>query len=111
MRTKAAIAVVALLAVGGPPAALAKVSVTVDGKIVAALKAQQWRPVPLAATRKDRLKSCQVGASKSRIRIPGPAGETLRKASTVACEQPPWTSVNVASLLNAAGGAAFGAGG
>jgi hypothetical protein len=111
MRTKAAIAVVVLLATGGPPAALAKGSVTVDSKIVAALKAHQWRPVPLSTTRKDKIKSCQVGASESRIRIPGPAGETVRKASTVACEQPPWTSVNVASLLNAAGGAAFGGGG
>jgi hypothetical protein len=111
MRTKAAIAVLALLAVGGPPTALAKGAVSVDSDVVAALKAHQWRPVPLATARRDKIRSCQVGASKSRIRIPGPAGETLRKASTVACEQPPWTSVNVASLLNAAGGAAFGGGG
>jgi hypothetical protein len=109
MRTKAAIAVVALLAVAGPPAALARGTVTIDGRIVAALKGHVWKPVPVVIKSKDKIRSCQAGASKSRVRLPGPAGETVRKASTVACEQPPRSEVNVASLLT--GGAVFGAGG
>jgi hypothetical protein len=108
MRTRAAIAVLALLALAGTPAAFAKGSVTIDGRLIAAVQGLHAHLTPVVLTKKDRMKSCQVGASRSRVRG---ATETQRKASTVACEQPPRSSVNLSGGLKAAEAAAILAGG
>ena len=54
--------------------------------------------------RKDSRRSCQAGASRSRVKLPGPssAGETERRASTVACEQPPRSQPNLSGALSSA---------
>ena len=108
MRTKAATVVVALLALAATPAALAKGSVTIDSRLVVALTGLRAQVVPVALTRKDRLRSCQVGAPRSRIRA---ANETERKASTVACEQPVNPNLNLSGGLKAVEAAAIAAGG
>ena len=106
MRTKAASAVVALLALAGTPSALAKGSVSIDGKLVAALKAPSpFAPVSLA--RQDQMRSCQAGAPKSRVRV---ANETERRAATVACEQPARANLDL-SRIKAAEAAALAANG
>ena len=108
MRRKAATAVVALLALAATPTALAKGSVSIDGRLVAALKAVSASAVPVSLTRKDHMRSCQVGASRSRLHA---ASETERKAATVACEQPPRSNVNLPGGLKAAEAGALAAGG
>lgn len=111
MRTKAATAVLALLALAATPAALAKGSVTIEGRLVAALQRLHVQVAPVALTKKDRMRSCQVGASRSRVPIPGVAGETLRNASTVACEQPTRGNLNLSAGLMSGGAAAVAAAG
>src|SRR5258707_11316376 len=96
MRRKAATVLVSLPALAATPAALAKGSVSIDGRIVATLKTA---PAQVALAGKDRLHSCQAGASKARVHT---ANETQRKASTVACEQPPRSQVNLSGGLKAA---------
>lgn len=107
MRRKAVTAVIALLALAAAPSALAKGSVTIDTRLISALKVSS-AAVPVALERKDRLRSCQVGASRSRV--PG-ASETQRKAATVACEQPPRSNLNLPGGLKAAEAGALAAGG
>jgi len=94
MRAKAATAVVAFLALAATPGALAKGSVTIDGRLAAALKGLGAQVAPVGLSRKDQIRSCQVGASRSRVRA---ANETQRRASTVACEQPPRVKIVGAS--------------
>ncbi|MBV8080307.1 MAG: hypothetical protein JO186_08030 [Actinobacteria bacterium] len=61
-------------------------------------------PVPVTVSRKDTRRSCQVAASKARVRLPGPssAAETERRASTVACEQPPRSNLGLSGALKGA---------
>src|ERR1700674_1061065 len=95
MRTKAVAAVVALLALAATPAALAKGSVTIDGRLAASLKGPRAQLAPVTLTRRDHLRSCQVGANQARFRA---ATETERKAATVACEQPANANLNLSRL-------------
>jgi len=100
MRRKAATALVALLALAATPSAFAKGSVTIDGQLAVALRALSAHAVPAALSRnKDQMRSCQVGASRARVRG---ATETERKASTVACEQPARANLNLPSGLKSA---------
>jgi hypothetical protein len=99
MRTKAATAVVALIALAATPAALAKSSVTIDAQLIAALHGAPAQLTPVVLKRKDKMRSCQVAAARSRL--PG-ATETERRAATVACEEPALGNLNVASALKSA---------
>jgi hypothetical protein len=108
MRRKAATALVALLALAATPSALARGTVTINSRIVAELKGLPLPAVPVALTRKDHSRSCQVGASRSAVR---PANETERKAATVACEQPPRSTINLPGGIKAAEAGALAAGG
>jgi hypothetical protein len=113
MRTKVAIVVLALLALAAAPVGLAKGSVTIQSSLVLAFRGLHGQLAPVALTRKDKVRSCQAPASRSRIPLPGSstAGETERRASTVACEQPPRSAPNVSAGLKAAEAAAILAGG
>jgi hypothetical protein len=101
MRSKLASAAIALVAFAAAPSALASGTVTIAPGLVDTLR------VSTAATevvRKDNRRSCQAGASRSRVRLPGPssAGETERRASAVACEQPPRSQPNLSGALSSA---------
>lgn len=91
----------ALLVLAAAPAALAKSTVTIPSGLVGTLRIQS---AATTIARKDHIRSCQVGASRSRIKLAGSssAGETERKASTVACEQPPRSSLNLSGGLKGA---------
>ena len=84
---RAVLAMLAVLALVAVPAAAAKSTVTIGGLALARLHA-----IPLQTTivRKETTRSCQAGASKARVKA---ANETQRRASTVACEQPPRSNV------------------
>lgn len=83
-----AVAALALVAVPSAPA------VTIGSGLVAALHAHATAAD--VVSRKHKLHSCQAGDDRSRVRLPGPklTRETERKASTVACEQPPKGGLN-----------------
>jgi hypothetical protein len=108
MRRKAAIAAVALLALAAAPSALARGAVAIPGPLVGALKGLAPAAVPAALTRKDKLRSCQAGAPRSRVRG---TNETERRGATVACEEPTRPNLNVGSGLKAAEAGAIAAGG
>jgi antitoxin component of MazEF toxin-antitoxin module len=75
-------AAVAALAVAAPAAA-----VTIPKSVSGALRAAS--PVAVAAaTKNDKLHSCQAGDRRART-AETTAGQTERKAAVVACEQPP----------------------
>ena len=98
---------VAALALAATPVAPA---VTIAPKLLAALT---LRPAATAAVveQKDKLRSCQVGdAHRAHTRSAGRAGETQRRAGTVACEQPPRSTPNLSGLSNSETGAILGAG-
>jgi hypothetical protein len=102
----------AILALAVAPAALAKETVTIDSGLMARLQVAYAVPAT-AVARKDHVRSCQVGASRSRIKLAGAssAGETERKASTVACEQPPRSNLNLSGGLKGAEASAIAAAG
>jgi hypothetical protein len=108
MRMRAATIVVALFALLAAPATLAKATVSVEGQLIAALRGGHLLGTPIAATRKDSLRSCQAGAERSRARA---ATETERRASTVACEQPPRSNLSLSSGLKSAEASAIAAAG
>jgi hypothetical protein len=91
---------VAALALGAAPVAPA---VTIAPKLLASLQARPvFATVPGVVTRKDRLRSCQAGTgNRAGTQAVGRAGETQRRASTVACEQPPRSVPNLPGLSNA----------
>jgi hypothetical protein len=103
MHTKVATVVFAF-ALAAAPAALAKGSVTIEARLVLPLHALSGQITPIALEHKDKLRSCQAAAPRSRVRLPGSssAGETERRASTVACEQPPLSNLNLSGGLKAA---------
>jgi hypothetical protein len=98
---RATVAAVALAALATASAAPAKNTVTIGGSFVKPLRPAAV-PTPVAA--KDTRHSCQAGASRKRIILPGPASvsETERKAAVVACEQPPRSHLNVSGALQTA---------
>lgn len=100
----------ALLALVAAPAAVARSTVTIAPSTLSVLRASGTAS---DVARKDTRRSCQAGASRSRVRLPGPAavGETERRSSSVACEQPPRSHVNVAGALNSAEAGAIAAAG
>jgi hypothetical protein len=119
MRAKNLLLAVALLASIAAPAALARESVTIGAGVVAALQSQAQHvhltgvSVGRAVARKDRLRSCQAGDRRRNVHLPGPtaAGETERKAATVACEQPPRGNLDLSGgLKNAQASALIAAG-
>ena len=104
MRTKVATVVLATLALAAAPAAVAKGSVTIEPRLAFALEGLTAKLAPVVLQHKDKLRSCQVAAPRSRIKLPGSssAGETERRASTVACEQPPRSNLNLSGGIKAA---------
>ena len=102
----------AVLVLAGAPAALAKGTVTIDSALMTKLHVGFAAPTA-ALARKDQMRSCQVGANRSRIKLAGSssAGETERKASTVACEQPARANLNLSGGLQRAAAGAIAAGG
>ena len=99
---KAATVVLALLALTAAPAVLAKGSVTIEARLEVALQGLQANLAPVALAHKDKLRSCQAAAPRSRIKLPGSAGETERRAATVACEQPPRSNLDLSGGVKAA---------
>jgi hypothetical protein len=102
---------VAILALAFAPAALAKGTVTIGSGFLAGMRVTSLVTqvsVAEATARSDRLHSCQAGARRSQARA---ANETQRKASTVACEQPPRSNLNVSNALKGAEAGAIAAGG
>jgi hypothetical protein len=91
-----AVAAVALAAVPSAPA------VTIGNGLLATLHAHAT--VGDVVSRKHNLRSCQAGDDRSRVKLPGPAltQETERKSSTVACEQPPKSGLNLNGGLKGA---------
>jgi hypothetical protein len=97
----------AALALTATPVAPA---VTIAPKLLATLGPQPVLKVDTTLTRKDRLRSCQVGDGKrAHAQSAGRAGETQRRAATVACEQPPRSTPKL-GLSNAQAAAVLGAG-
>ena len=104
MRTKVATVVLAVAALAATPAALAQGSVTIAARFEVALQGLHVNVATVALAQKDRLRSCQVPAARSRVKLPGPSssGETERRAATVACEQPPRSNLNLSGGIKAA---------
>ena len=100
--------VVAALALAAAPTAPA---VTIGNNLLAALHAHATTAD--VVSRKGKLHSCQAGDDRSRVKLPGPqiTRETERKASTVACEQPPKSGLNLGGGLKSAEASALIAGG
>ena len=100
---------VAILALGAVPGASARSSVTIANGVLAALHAHATvsQAVEREGTRKVR--SCQAGDDRSRVKLPGPtvATETERRAATLACEQPPRSNLNLNDGLKNAQAAAL----
>jgi hypothetical protein len=109
MHTKLLLIAVALaaLALAATPVAPA---VTIAPKLLATLS---LHPVSttVVVQQKDKLRSCQVGdGHRAHARSAGRAGETQRRAATVACEQPPRSTPTLSGLSNSETGAVLGAG-
>jgi hypothetical protein len=96
----------AALALAAAPVAPA---VTIGPKLLAALSVHSVATSAAVVEQKDKLRSCQVGdAHRAHARSAG--GETQRRASTVACEQPPRSTPNLSGLSNVETGAVLGTG-
>ena len=91
-----AVAALALVAVPSAPA------VTIGSGLLAALHAHATASE--VVSQKHKLRSCQAGDERNRVRLPGPkiTRETERKAATVACEQPPKSGLNLNGGLKGA---------
>ena len=114
MRTKAAAAVIVLFALAAAPEALAKGSVTIPRSIAASLYVVRVEVAPVALKSKTHTGACQAGQSRSRTELPGstaPLSEAARKASAVACEQPPRSYFNVSGAMKHAETGALAANG
>ena len=101
--TPAALALV-ILALAAAPAGFARVALSIGSAQLVPLR---LAPAP-ASARKEIQRSCQVGASRARARA---AGQTERRSSTVACEQPPRSNLDLSGALRGAQAAAVAAAG
>ncbi len=103
MRSTSVPVALAALVFAAAPAAFARGAFSIETAQLAPL-----RLAPPAAVKKETRRSCQAGASRSRIRM---AGETARRSSTVACEQPPRSNLDLSGALKSAQAAAVAAAG
>jgi hypothetical protein len=99
----------AVVALGAVPGASARSSVTLPSGVLAALHAHATVSQAVNRSGKRKVRSCQAGDDRSRIRLPGPtvATETERRAATLACEQPPKSGLNLNDGLKNAQAAAM----
>ena len=101
-----AVAALALAAVPVAPA------VNVPGGLLTALHSRSLA-TDVAARKSSKRHSCQASDNRSRIRLAGPepVRETERRSATLACEQPPKSSINLNSGLKGAEASALVAAG
>lgn len=104
MRSPSVPVTLAVLALAAAPAASARSALSIEPARLVPSAAAHLTP----AAKKESRRSCQAGASRSRVRA---AGETERRSSTVACEQPPRSNLNLSGALKAAQAAAVAAAG
>jgi len=96
---------IASLVLAAAPAALARGTLSIETAQLTPLHVAQLAP---AVARKETQRSCQAGASRSRIHA---GNATVRRSSTVACEQPPRSNLNLSGALKGAQAAAVAAAG
>jgi len=105
MRSMSVPVALAVLALAGAPMAFARGTLSIEAD---QLLPQQIMHLAPTVVRKETQRSCQAGASRSRVHA---AGQTERRSSTVACEQPPRANMNLSTGLKTAEAGAVAAAG